>query len=149
VKLSDGKLTLALDGKAPAPLRADGAETFQPANDNTMSLTFEKKDAKVTGFTLKTESAEAKFVRTEPAAVTKAKPKLPAVEEKPVPVTKPGNWPSFRGENASGVADGQHPPTTWDIDNNLHVRWKTPIPGLAHSSPVVWGDRLFVTTAIG
>ncbi|MEP7340422.1 MAG: PQQ-binding-like beta-propeller repeat protein [Acidobacteriota bacterium] len=58
------------------------------------------------------------------------------------------NWPSFRGPQASGVADGMNPPVTWDVEKSTNVLWKTPIPGLAHSSPVVWGDRIFVTTAI-
>lgn len=59
------------------------------------------------------------------------------------------NWPSFRGENALGVADKAFPPTTWDAGSSKNIRWKTAIPGLAHSSPVVWGDRLFITTAVG
>ncbi len=58
------------------------------------------------------------------------------------------NWPSFRGPNASGVADGQDPPLTWDAQKGINVLWKTPIPGLAHSSPIIWGNRLYVTTAI-
>jgi outer membrane protein assembly factor BamB len=59
-----------------------------------------------------------------------------------------GTWPSFRGTQASGVADGQHLPDRWDVTTREHVLWRTPIPGLAHSSPVVWGDRVFVTSAI-
>jgi hypothetical protein len=55
------------------------------------------------------------------------------------------NWPSFRGPSASGIADGQRLPATWAAKQ---VRWKTPIPGLAHSSPIVWGGRVFVTTAV-
>lgn len=58
------------------------------------------------------------------------------------------NWPSFRGPNASGIADGQSPPTSWDAETLENVRWKTPIPGLGHSSPIVWGDRVFLTTAV-
>jgi outer membrane protein assembly factor BamB len=58
------------------------------------------------------------------------------------------NWPSFRGPNATGIADGQDPPAAWDATKSVNVRWKTAIPGLGHSSPVVWGDRVFVTTAI-
>ena len=53
------------------------------------------------------------------------------------------NWPSFRGTNASGVADDRPLPTRWQSTN-----WKTPIPGLAHSSPIVWGERVFITTAV-
>ncbi|MEW5982196.1 MAG: PQQ-binding-like beta-propeller repeat protein [Acidobacteriota bacterium] len=58
------------------------------------------------------------------------------------------HWPSFRGPNASGVADGFPLPAEWDGLTGRNIRWKTPIPGLGHSSPVVWGNRLFVATAI-
>jgi outer membrane protein assembly factor BamB len=60
----------------------------------------------------------------------------------------PMNWPSFRGPGASGVADGQAPPISWDVERATNIRWKTPIDGLGHSSPIVWGDRVFVTTAV-
>jgi outer membrane protein assembly factor BamB len=60
----------------------------------------------------------------------------------------PVSWPGFRGPSASGVADGQRLPDTWDVKAGQNVAWKVAIPGLAHSSPIVWGDRLFVTTAI-
>ena len=60
----------------------------------------------------------------------------------------PMNWPSFRGPGASGVADGQAPPISWDGERSTNIRWKTPIEGLGHSSPIVWGDRIFVTTAV-
>jgi outer membrane protein assembly factor BamB len=60
----------------------------------------------------------------------------------------PMNWPSFRGPNASGVADGQAPPVSWDEERSSNIRWRVPIPGLGHSSPIVWGNRVFVTTAI-
>ena len=59
-----------------------------------------------------------------------------------------GQWPSFRGPHASGVADGQRLPDRWDGATRRNVLWRTPIPGLAHSSPIVWGDTVFVTTAI-
>jgi outer membrane protein assembly factor BamB len=58
------------------------------------------------------------------------------------------NWPSFRGSNASGVADGQPLPTSWDAERAVNILWKTPIPGLAYSSPVIWGNRVFITTAV-
>jgi outer membrane protein assembly factor BamB len=58
------------------------------------------------------------------------------------------HWPSFRGPGARGVAEGFRTPTQWDVEQGKNVAWKTPIPGLAHSSPVTYGDRLFVTTAV-
>src|ERR1700687_3280988 len=58
------------------------------------------------------------------------------------------NWPSFRGPEASGVRDGQHLPVKWDAGKGSGILWSTAVPGLAHSSPIVWGDRIFVTTAV-
>jgi outer membrane protein assembly factor BamB len=60
----------------------------------------------------------------------------------------PGDWPSFRGREASGVSDKQNLPDTWNPATGENILWKTPIPGLAHSSPIVWGDTIFVTSAI-
>src|SRR5580693_5501284 len=57
------------------------------------------------------------------------------------------NWPAFRGADAAGVAPGPGP-STWNVERASNLRWKTAIPGLGHSSPVVWGDRVFVTTAV-
>ncbi len=57
-------------------------------------------------------------------------------------------WPSFRGPQASGVADNQGIPDRWNGKDGTNVLWKTPIPGLAHSSPIVWGDKVFVTSAV-
>lgn len=50
-----------------------------------------------------------------------------------------GNWPQFRGAVASGLGDGT-PQMTWDGKSGKNVLWKTAIPGLGHSSPVVWGS---------
>jgi outer membrane protein assembly factor BamB len=58
------------------------------------------------------------------------------------------NWPQFRGPGATGVAEGPVRPVKWDASTSLNVRWKTAIPGLSHSSPVVWGNKVFVTTAV-
>ena len=60
----------------------------------------------------------------------------------------PEAWPSFRGSAAAGVANGQRLPDAWDGGKRTQIKWKTEIPGLAHSSPIVWGDRIFVTTAV-
>lgn len=58
------------------------------------------------------------------------------------------NWPSFRGPNASGVAEGTNPPTTWNVEKSQNVLWKTDIPGLSHASPIVWGNNIFVITSV-
>ncbi len=58
------------------------------------------------------------------------------------------NWPAFRGANASGVAEGAKPPLSWSVKDGKNVLWKAPIPGFSHASPVVWGDAVFVASAV-
>ena len=83
--------------------------------------------------------------QTRPAPIARrAVPRASALS----PVARGREWPSFRGPGGSGILDGAHPPTVWDVEQSINVQWKTPIPGLAHSSPIVWGDRVFVTTAV-
>ena len=62
-------------------------------------------------------------------------------------VAQAQNWPTFRGPNSTGVADGEPIPQHWNVENGENILWKTPIPGFGHSSPIVWGDKVFVTTA--
>ena len=57
------------------------------------------------------------------------------------------NWPQFRGPAASGVGAGS-PPSEWNGESGKNILWKTLIPGLGHSSPIIWGDRMFVTSAV-
>jgi outer membrane protein assembly factor BamB len=64
------------------------------------------------------------------------------------PADAAGSWPSFRGPRASGIADGQSLPDRWDAKSGRNILWRTPVPGLAHSSPIVWGERIFLTTAV-
>ena len=58
------------------------------------------------------------------------------------------HWPSFRGWQARGTAEGPPTPTEFNVESGFNIRWRTFLPGLAHSPPVIWGDRVFVTTAI-
>ena len=58
------------------------------------------------------------------------------------------DWPSFRGPAALGVADDQDLPADWDVKSLRNVRWKADLPGYGHSSPIVFGDRVYVTTAV-
>lgn len=55
-------------------------------------------------------------------------------------------WAQWRGPLGTGVAPSGNPPVTWGEGKN--VRFKTAIPGKGHSTPIVWGDRIFITTAI-
>ena len=82
---------------------------------------------------------------------------LPAAA--PVPTVAPGpaisspaslqetsdSWPQWRGPGGRGIAEGDYP-DTWSSTEN--IAWKTEIPGRGHSSPVVWGDRIFLTSNV-
>jgi outer membrane protein assembly factor BamB len=58
----------------------------------------------------------------------------------------PADWPQFRGAEGAGIADGARLPTEWSA--TTHVAWVAEIPGRGWSSPIVWGDRVFVTSAV-
>ncbi|MGH9842582.1 MAG: PQQ-binding-like beta-propeller repeat protein [Blastocatellia bacterium] len=68
--------------------------------------------------------------------------------KRPEPNNTNGSWPSFRGPQALGIAERQNLPDRWDGKTGENIRWRATIPGLAHSSPVVWGQRIFVTSAV-
>src|SRR5437868_5824172 len=57
----------------------------------------------------------------------------------------PENWPGWRGPRTDGLSRETGVPIKIGSDN---LKWKTPIPGVGHSSPIVWDDSVFVTTAI-
>lgn len=59
--------------------------------------------------------------------------------------TAEANWPTWRGPNGNGVVEG-NPPTKWSEDAN--VKWKVKLPGLGLATPVVWGDRMYIQTAV-
>lgn len=57
-----------------------------------------------------------------------------------------GNWPQWRGPDGSGISNEKNLPAEWNTTKN--IKWKTPIEGRGHSSPIVWGNKIFLTTAI-
>ena len=65
------------------------------------------------------------------------------------PETLQNNWPQFRGYHASGLNTRKATPTEWNVETGKNVLWRTPIAGLAHSAPIIWGDRVYMTTAVG
>jgi outer membrane protein assembly factor BamB len=56
------------------------------------------------------------------------------------------NWHHWRGPNANGTAPNADPPIEWDAKTN--IRWKAPVPGRGSATPIVWGDQVFVVTAV-
>src|SRR5205809_3553967 len=58
----------------------------------------------------------------------------------------PDSWPQWRGPLASGVAPRANPPVQWSETNN--IRWKIALPGKGHSSPIVFGNSVYVLSAV-
>jgi outer membrane protein assembly factor BamB len=147
VVVRDGSLVLT-SGTLPelvlAPIAEGRFETADGAAEarfggraGTIEFLSVNRDGEVTGFGL---------ANPEPAPLKTAS--APALDQKtPRGVARP--WPQFRGPLASGIGDGQGAPPTWDVAKGVNVRFKTAIPGISLSSPIVWGDRIFVTSAVG
>src|SRR5262245_15033531 len=58
------------------------------------------------------------------------------------------NWPAWRGPRGDGTSLETNVPTQWNGETGQNLLWKTPVPGSGHSSPIIWGDRLFLVACI-
>ena len=76
----------------------------------------------------------------------RSRPGVPTADPA-APRTAPINWPSFRGANAAGVGDGQGVVSEWDVTTGRNIKWKVAVPGLGTSSPIVWGNRIYLVSA--
>ena len=64
------------------------------------------------------------------------------------PSAQAGNWPGWRGPTGIGMSDEQDLPLTWNAKSGENILWKVSTKGTTgHSCPIVWGDKLFLTTA--
>ncbi len=63
------------------------------------------------------------------------------------PASAADEWPQYRGPQASGLDPTKPAPLSWNVTTGENIGWQTPIPGLAHSSPIIFGDRVYVATA--
>ena len=170
-------LTVTLTGEQLALVTAPGqpalqltptaADTFAIGEAPNVSVTFAGRGGMIERLVVRQPNGAQNFERVAAtaAAPTAAAPagSPPAATTPPATPTasavptaaakdpvrgKPAPWPAFRGANAAGNGDGQGAVADWDAASGRNVRWKTPIPGFATASPVIWGDRVFVVTAI-
>lgn len=146
-KSEDANFALVVNGVANAPGGCDGPGKYRASVDGKhvlLALVTDEckmRQMMMDGTTwLPAGEAVAKPVRN---FVRTAHARPPSRSTAPA-----GAWPSFRGPGASGIAEGQNLPDEWNVKTGQNILWRTPIPGLAHSSPIVWGDRIYVTTAI-
>ena len=160
VTVQDNSLVAQIQGQPPARLTPTSPGIFR-VQGVPATLTFNDRGGPVESLQLVQGPATIVLTRAaaEAAAASASAPStLNATADKPPSASvapslnatadKPRNWPSFRGDAGSGNADGQRAVTEWDVASGRNIKWKTPIPGMANSSPIVWGNRVFVTTAI-
>ncbi len=144
IECKGGKLKIRSPGREAVSLRAADNATFKFFET---TYKFSTKD-EVVQFTRRA-GARSEVFRRQPVDSPSTKEVKPSTDA-PLSgdsASSSGNWPQFRGTGARGIADGSDAPTAWDVEKSVGVRWKAPIAGLAHSCPIVWGDRVFVTTA--
>jgi outer membrane protein assembly factor BamB len=156
VTLDKALLMMQIQGQPPLPLQPKADGTFGVAPVPNFSARFNESGNVAASMTIVQGPVNLTLVRGEPAPPAGAAPAAAAASPSPaaaaVPVkaarTAARNWPSFRGSDASGNGDGQGAVSEWDVATGKNIRWKTPIPGISNASPIVWGDRIFVTTAV-
>ena len=150
VAVQEGSLTAEVPGQPAFRLTPSAAGVFRVPEVGA-TLTFTERDGRAESIQLVQGQTTTVLSRITPeaAANTPTASVAPVAPVAPnVPRAAPRNWPSFRGEGGSGNADGQRVVTEWDVTTGRNIKWKTPIPGIANSSPITWGNRVFVTTAI-
>ncbi|MEI6900553.1 MAG: PQQ-binding-like beta-propeller repeat protein, partial [Bacteroidota bacterium] len=143
--ISEGNMAASFDGSPAYKLKGVNDSVLKFPDIPGLALTIQRTGGKVTGVTLIQPGRTMIFSKIIEQANKEIKKSI--IENDPGKITKPENWPSFRGNLASGIADGQHPPVTWDAKSGANLVWKRYIPGLAHASPVVWGNTIFLITA--
>jgi len=148
VTLQDGRLAVSLDGGEAWFLDPVAEHLFRTPDGNVEVAFWGRAGTIESLFLTRGDEPRVNFRRSVaepmgPEALTSA-----AVGSSDTTSAPTVNWPSFRGENASGIGDGVDSATSWNVQSGASVQWQTDIPGLGNSSPVVWGDRVFVTTAV-
>lgn len=142
--LREGRLRLRLNDGAFDDLEVVGERAFRTP-DQLVEATFFGRAGTIEGIAVRQGAEPPDSLRRAVAEPVGASGFIaPEIAE----VEPTIHWPGFRGSNASGVGDGADTPVDWDLDTGEHVLWSSTLEGLGNSSPVVWGNRVFVTTAV-
>jgi outer membrane protein assembly factor BamB len=159
VTLTGQQLTASLGGQPAVTLVPTSPTSFRIAELSGVTLGFQGRGG-LTERVLATQNNQTQsFERvaatppgsapaTGASAPAAAPPKPDVVPSKPVVRTAARPWPGFRGDNAAGNGDGQGAVAQWNVETGQNVLWKTPVPGIATASPIVWGNKVFVVTAV-
>jgi hypothetical protein len=154
VAFDGARLTLAADGQPTLRLQPIEERRFINDDGADVTVAFSGRGGIIERLAIVRGSTSVRYERegfgdatsaaADPGAATGS---VSALTDPDAPRTAPINWPSFRGANAAGIGDGQGVVTDWDVASGRNIRWKTAIPGLGTSSPVVWGNRVIVAAA--
>ena len=148
ITLKDGTLHAAIDQAATVPLKAVSERTFVTPSGEAR-LVFVGRAGNIEGFRLMRGQGPPDLLRhsvAEPMKRAARDGKTIATVKKPE--MSSNNWAGFRGPGGTGIADGSDLPLDWDLASGKGVAWQADLDGLGNSSPVIWGDKVFVTTAI-
>ena len=165
VTLPGEQLTATVTGQPPLTLVPTSQTAFRAAEFEGLSFAFTGRGGTIEQLAVTQGNNTTPFERisADPAAASAPPPAgagaAGTAAAAPTPPKDPDSvrpsergaarpWPAFRGDNAAGNGDGQGAVVEWDIDTKQNIAWKTPIPGISNASPIVWGDRIFVVTAI-
>jgi outer membrane protein assembly factor BamB len=145
VTVADDGLRLRLPGQAEIAFAAVAEDRFL-TSDGEARLVFGGRGGLVEGAELNRagEVTQLGVITADPKPLKAASGPV----ETEAPRDAPRPWPSFRGTDASGNGDGQGVPLRWNLSAGQNIRFRTALPGIALSSPIIWGDRIFVTSAV-
>ncbi|MDA8018214.1 MAG: PQQ-binding-like beta-propeller repeat protein [Thermoanaerobaculia bacterium] len=169
IGMEDGALYFQFMQQPKLVLEATAEATFRAANGFPLEMTFEEGGPspgfmytqqglpeparfarKVEGEVADAETAAAAEGAEAPAAAESASTTAATETASRAPLPKAsttGNWPAFRGPNAAGTAHGATP-VHWNLESGENVLFKVAVPGRGHASPVIWGDQIFLATAV-
>lgn len=150
VAFRDGQLTFGASGRSARQLIPRDERTFDLGSE---TFSFPIRDGKDAALERSSGLHKETYRRiSERSAEIPARPAPVAADasdwRRDQDIAAQDTWPSFRGPGARGIAVGQYLPARWDVTTGEGLRWKTEIPGLANACPIVWKDKVFVTTAV-
>ena len=170
VEVVDGELKMGFSGGKKTSLVHVGKNEFTIRGTE---IRFEVEQNAATSVTLGSGESKNKLARdTGTPDAEEAQPKIADAETSKPSLPSAGNaglnsdslradrsvaspnWPGFRGNGARGIAEGQNPPTRWHVEGqngekpNEKLKWKTPVAGLGLSCPTIWGDYVYLTSAV-
>lgn len=146
VSLQEGALRISVGGGEAVTLAVSGEHAFR-SPETDLQVQFSGRAGTIEGISVGSSGATPQYMRRSVAQVVEGAATRIGVSAAPRRESTI-HWPAFRGANANGIGDGRDTPTEWDLEGGEGVLWQSDLPGLGNSSPIVWGERIFVTTAV-